>query len=63
MAQPSGGPKEALGSCRDTAADCQLHPTHRIENLAWPGAQKKNKEKNRKKGDKKKKKKKGKKNF
>ena len=41
MAQSGGGPQEALGIGWDTAADCGLRLTHRTENLAWPGTQKK----------------------
>ena len=44
MAQSGGGPQEALGTDWDTAADCGLRLTHRTENLAWPGTQKKKKE-------------------
>ena len=43
MAQSSGGPQEALGTGWDTVADCGLRLTHRTENLAWPGTQKKKK--------------------
>ena len=43
MAQSGGGPQEALGTGRDTAADCGLRLTHWTENLAWPGTQKKKK--------------------
>ena len=40
MAQSGGCPQEALGTGRDTAADCGLRLIHRIEDLAWPGTQK-----------------------
>ena len=43
MAQSGGGPQEALGTSWDTVANCGLHLTHRTENLAWPGKQKKKK--------------------
>ena len=49
MAQSGGGPQEALGTGWDTAADCGLRLTHRTENLAWPGTQKKKKKKKKKK--------------
>ena len=44
-AQSGGGPQEALGTGWDTAADCGLRLTHRTENLAWPGTQKKKRKK------------------
>ena len=43
MAQSGGCPQEALGTGWDTAADCGLRLTHQIEDLAWPGTQKKKK--------------------
>ena len=43
MAQFGGSPQEALGTGRDTAADFGLRLTHRTENLAWLGTQKKKK--------------------
>ena len=43
MAQSGGCPQEALGSGQDTAADCRLRLTHRTEDIAWPGTQKKKK--------------------
>ena len=43
MAQSGGCPQEALGTSLDTAADRGLCPTHRTEDLAWPGTQKKKK--------------------
>ena len=36
-------PQEGLGTSWDTAADCWLRLTHRTEDLAWPGTQKKKK--------------------
>ena len=43
MAQSGGCPQEALGTSWDTATDCGLRLTHRTEDLAWPGTQKKKK--------------------
>ena len=43
MDQSGGCPQEALGTGWDTAADCGLRLTHRTEDLAWPGTQKKKK--------------------
>ena len=45
MAQSDGCPQEALGTGWDTAADCGLCLTHRTEDPAWPGRQKKKKNK------------------
>ena len=41
MVQSSGCTQESLGTTGDTAADCGLRLTHRSEDLAWPGTQKK----------------------
>ena len=43
MAQSGGCQQEALGTASDTVADCGLRLTHRTEDLAWPGTQKKRK--------------------
>ena len=42
-AQSGGCPQKALVTCRDTVADCGLRLTHRTEDLAWPGTQKRKK--------------------
>ena len=47
MAQSGGCLQEAL----ETAADCGLRLTHQIEDLAWPGTQKKKKTGRRKEVD------------
>ena len=45
MAQSGGRLQEALGTGWDTAADCGRRLTHRTEDLAWLGTQKKKKKK------------------